>query len=234
MKQFYLPPIIVDFLKQQAISLPQYHKPVPFKSNYLWPKLQWLIWGAIAIVIFQVTIIISFGNSFNNWYVVLLSLLMMGLGGIGVCLWVKSVYYSPEFQLYQYKKRQYKAALKLLERQQHRKLKQLLSGKLPKLVKENKLTPEDKPRIGVIKKKFPFLQVYPKMKGLKDENWLEIEWVLVSQRTNVFIGVFFLDNNSSEILGKELLETHWIILPVNSLESLVNTLDYLKNKLNLI
>ncbi len=85
--QVQLPPIIVNFLQQQASSLPQYHKPVPFKSNSPWPKLDWLIWGAIAIVIFQVTIIISFGDSFNNWYVVGLSLLMIGLGGTGGWWW---------------------------------------------------------------------------------------------------------------------------------------------------
>ncbi len=136
--------------------------------------------------------------------------------------------------MYQKKKQQYQSALKLLERQQHRKLRQLLSGKLPKLVKENKLTSLDKPIRGILKKKYAFLQVFPKMKGLKNENCLEIEWVLVSPRTNVFIAVFFLGNNSSEILIEKLLESHWIILPVKSLESLVNTLDYLKDKLNLI
>ena len=91
MNQVYLPPIIVNFLQQQAISQPQYHKPVPIKSHFSWPKLYWLIWGAIAIVVFQLTIIISFGNSFNNWYVVGLSLLMIGLGAMGGWWWLKSV-----------------------------------------------------------------------------------------------------------------------------------------------
>ncbi|EAZ88874.1 hypothetical protein [Crocosphaera chwakensis] len=232
MSQVYLPPIIIDFLKQQAISQPRYSKPVPFKSK--WPKLSWFIWGAIALVVFQLTIIVSLSDGLNNWYVVGLSLLMMGLGVIGVWWWVKSVYYSPEHRLYQYKKQQYQSALKLLERQQHRKLRQLLSGKLPKLVKENKLTPFDKKVIGWLKKKYPFLQILPKIKVLKDEDWIDIPCLLISQRTNVFIGVFFLDNNSSEILREKLLETHWVILPVNSLESLVNNLDYLKDKLNLI
>ncbi len=232
MKQVYLPPIIIDFLKQQAISQPQYAQPVPFKSK--WPKLSWLIWGAIALVVFQLTIIVSLSDGLNNWYVVGLGLLMMGLGGIGAWWWWTSVYHSPEHQLYQCKKRQYTSALKLLERQQHRKLRQLLLGKLPKLVKENKLTPFDKKIIGRLKKKYPFLQVLPQIKVLKYEDCLDLPCLLISNRTNVFIGVFFLDNNSSEMVGKELLESHGIILPVKSLESLINSLDYLKDKLNLI
>lgn len=232
MKQVYLPPIIIDFLKQQAISQPRYSQPVRFKSK--WQKLSWFIWGAIALAVFQLTIIVSLSDGLNHWYVVGLSLLMMGLGGIGAWWWVKSVYYSPAHQLYQYKKRQYQSANKLLERQQHRKLRQLLSGKLPKLVKENKLTPFDKKIIGLLKQKYPFLQVLPKIKLLKGEDWIDIPCLLISNRTNVLMAIWFLDNNSSEIVGKELLESHWIILPVKSLESLVNNLDYLKDKLNLI
>ncbi|MEL4895130.1 single-stranded DNA-binding protein [Crocosphaera sp. Alani8] len=234
MKQIYLPPIIIDFLKQQAISQPQYHKPVRLKSK--WPKLSWFVWGAMALVVFQLTIIISLSYRINNGYVVLVlvSLLMMGLGGIGGWWWVKSVYSSPEHQLYQYNSQQYQSALKLLQRQQHRKLRQLLAGNLPELVKENKLTPLDKKIIGLLKKKYSFLQVLPKMKVLKDEDWIDIPCLLISQRTNVLIGVFFIHNDLEESSWEKLLETEWVILPVKSLETLVNILNYLRDKLNLI
>ena len=72
------------------------------------------------------------------------------------------------------------------------------------------------------------------MKVLKDEDWIDIPCLLISQRTNVLIGVFFIHNDLEESSWEKLLETEWVILPVKSLETLVNILNYLRDKLNLI
>ena len=216
MNQVYLPPIIVNFLQQQAISQPQYHKPVPIKSHFSWPKLYWLIWGAIALVVFQVTIIISFGNSFNNWYVVGLSLLMIGLGGIGGWWWLK--------------------------RQQHRKLRQLLSVHIPKLFTQLTATSEEKQFKKLLKKTFPFLQVKNRVKCLIKKEWVEIEWVIISERTQVFLGVFFENENKDYYLRlledtslrDRLLEENWGIIEVTSTQSLMRILAHLIERFQLL
>ncbi len=252
MNQVYLPPIIVNFLQQQAISQPQYHKPVPIKSHFSWPKLYWLIWGAIAIVVFQLTIIISFGNSFNNWYVVGLSLLMIGLGAMGGWWWLKSVVRAREnkgltdssfvIKNYQYSYRQYSQAQKLLERQQHRKLRQLLSGQIPNLFTQLTLTPEEKQLKTLLKKTFPFLQVKNRVKCLIKKEWVEIEWVIISERTQVFLGVFFENENKDYYLRlledtslrDRLLEENWGIIEVTSTQSLMRILAHLIERFQLL
>lgn len=252
MNQVYLPPIIVNFLKQQAISQPQYHKPVPIKSHFSWPKLYWLIWGAIALIVFQVTIIISFGNSFNNWYVVGLSLLMIGLGGIGAWWWLKSVAWQREnrgltdtsliIKNYQYSYRQYSQAQKLLERQQHRKLRQLLSKKYPKLLTQLAVKREEKPLKTLLKNTFPFLQVKNRVKCLIKKEWVEIEWVIISERTQVFLAVFFENENKDYYLRllddtsvrDRLLEENWGIIEVTCTQSLMRTIAHLIERFQLL
>ena len=89
--------------------------------------------------------------------------------GIGGWLWLKSVFRPREnkgltdssfvIKNYQYSYRQYSQAQKLLERQQHRKLRQLLSVHIPKLFTQLTATSEEKQFKKLLKKTFPFLQV---------------------------------------------------------------------------
>jgi hypothetical protein len=255
-----LPALIREFLEQQAIANPRYEQPRPPKPYTELVKPTWLIWGAVAIIVFQLTVIVSLGaplrgslrDRLSNWYVVALSLLMIALGAIGGWWWLKSVYkqahkkrllQSDVYQFkYKYSYRQYSKAEKLLERQQHRKLHKLLSGKCPKLISQSTITPEEKKLKVFLKKKFPFLQVKHRVKCLIKEDWVEVEWVIISERTKVFLGVFFEDDDQDYYLRlledgevrDRLLAENWVILEVTSLESLIQVLYYLVYKVQLL
>lgn len=240
-----LPEIIKEFLQQQALANPKYEKPRPPKLDPGLINSSWFIWGAIAIIVFQLTVIAKNGDRLSNWYVVGLSLLMIALGGIGGWWWLKSVAQpgkrkrllqsDVEQGNYQYSEGQYSKAEKLLERQQHRRLRQLLSRKLPKLISRSTVTPEAKKLKVLLKKKFPFLQVKSGVKCLMKGDWVEVEWVIISERTQVFFGIFFEDNDQDYYLRlledtsvrDRLLAENWGIIEVTSPESLIKTLDEL-------
>lgn len=74
------------------------------------------------------------------------------------------------------------------------------------------------------------------------EDWVEVEWVIISERTKVFLGVFFEDDDQDYYLRlledrevrDRLLAENWVILEVTSLESLIQVLYYLVYKVQLL
>jgi hypothetical protein len=74
------------------------------------------------------------------------------------------------------------------------------------------------------------------------EDWVEVEWVIISEITKVFLGVFFEDDDQDyylRLLGDRevrdrLLAENWVILEVTSLESLIQVLYYLVYKVQLL
>lgn len=247
-----LPALLREFLQQQAITNPQYKKPRPPQSPTEWLKPAWLVWGVLSVIVFQLTVIISLGDRLSNWYVVGLSLLMIGVGGVGGWWWLKSVNqqvkrkrlkknYLPQ-DSYQYAYRQYDEAKKLVTRQQHRKLRQLLSGKLPKLITQSTGRLEEKKLKRILTKTFPFLEVKHRVKFLRKGEWIEIDWVIISERTQVFIGVFFEDNEQDYYLKlledtsvrERLLEENWVVIEINSAETLIQILYHLIDKIQLL
>ena len=252
MSKVRLPEILREFLQQQAIANPKYDKPRPPKPYTEVVKPSWLLWGAIALMVFQLTVIAKSGDLLSNWFVVGASIVMISLGGVGAWWWVKSVHQQQQrkrlVQSYVHQSnyrsscRQYSKAEKLLERQQHRKLRQLLSGKLPKLVSQSRGTKEEKKLKAVLKKKFPFLQVKSRVKCLIQEDWIELDWVIISQRTQVFLGVFIENKpqddylrrlEKSEVLQR-LLEENWVILEMAFSESLIKIIESLIDKVQLL
>lgn len=245
-----LPPLIQEFLRQQALANPKYSKPKRPKPETEWVKTTWLVWGALFMVGFLLTLIISRSDRLFDWLMMGLSVVLITLGGIGAWWWLTSVYQPKKlkrFQIhwvsnYQGAYRQYSKAEKLLTRQQHRKLYQLLSKKQPKLITQSILTPEEKKLKLRLKKKFPFLQINSQVKCLIKEESIKIEWVIISQRTKVILAVFFEDEEKDYYLKllednsdrERLLDNHCCLIEVNSTESLIKALDYLVNQIQLL
>lgn len=252
MNKVRLPPLIEEFLQSQAIILPKFARPIPPKSIPVLINPIWLAASAISLMAFQITIIASSTQQLHHWLVVGLSVLLIGLGGLGGWWWFESVYQQvkrkrlKESYLEQnqskYSYQKYRQAEKLLERQQHRKLRQLLSGKLPKLITSSTGTPEEKKVKVRLKKTFPFLQVKHRVKFLMKKEWVELEWVIISERTKVFLGVFFEDEEKDDYLKlledtsvrERLLEENWGVIETTSTEGLIQTLHSLVGQLKLL
>ncbi len=104
------------------------------------------------------------------------------------------------------------------------------------------VTPEEKPLKILLKKTFPFLQVKNRVKCLIKKEWVEIEWVIISERTQVFFGVFFENENKDYYLRlleetsvrDRLLEENWGIIEVTSTQSLMRTLAHLIERFQLL
>ena len=85
------------------------------------------------------------------------------------------------------------------------------------------------------------MQVKHRVKFLMKKEWVELEWVIISERTKVFLGVFFEDEEKDDYLKlledtsvrERLLEENWGVIETTSTEGLIQIIYSLVEQLKL-